>query len=342
MLAQRLTAQMLAGEPATDPVTVTRRLLAIQAQDPRGARLAIRARSRGLSAADVDSALTDQRSLLISWLNRGTLHLVCTEDYGWLHALTTPQLLTGNLRRLSQEGVDPASADRAVDTIVRALRNEGPLIRSDLAERVRAIGVRTEGQALVHLLFLATLRGLIVRGPTVGKQHAFVLVEDWLGEPQPVERGHALAELARRFLAGHGPADDRDLANWAGVTLRDARRGLDAISSELARTSDGLCDLARRPDAAPLPAPRLLGSFDPLLHGWTSREPILDGHQKRVVTGGMFRPFMLVRGRAAGLWTLRGEEVVTEPFGRLAREDAKALRADAEDVVRYLGGSPRS
>ena len=341
MLAQRLTAQMLAGEPATDPVTVTRRLLAIQAQDPRGARLAIRARTRGLSAADVDAALTDQRSLLISWLNRGTLHLICTEDYGWLHALTTPQLLTGNARRLSQEGVDAASADRAVDTIVRALRNEGPLIRSDLAQQVRANGVRTEGQALVHLLFLATLRGLIVRGPTVGKQHAFVLVEDWLGEPQPVERDQALAELARRFLTGHGPADDRDLANWAGVTLRDARRGLDAISAELARTANGLFDLARRPDPAPLPAPRLLGSFDPLLHGWISREPILDGHQKRVVTGGLFRPFMLVRGRAAGLWGLRGKEVVMEPFGRLARADADSLRADADDVVRYLGGSAR-
>lgn len=339
MLAQRLTAQMLAGDPAPDPVAVARRLLAVQAQDPRGARLAIRARTRGRTAADVDAALND-RSLLISWLNRGTLHLVCSEDYGWLHALTTPQLLTGNGRRLAQEGVDPAAAERAVDAIVRALAAEGPQIRSALAERVRAVGVRTEGQALVHLLFLATLRGLIVRGPMVGKQHAFVLVDDWLGKPRAVGRDQALAELARRFLAGHGPADDRDLANWAGVTLRDARHGLTAISSELAETSDGLCDLARRPAAAPLPAPRLLGSFDPVLHGWKSRDPILDGHQDRIVSGGLFRPFMLVRGRAGGLWALRDGEVVLEPFGRLARKHAQALRADADDVLRYLGDPP--
>ena len=72
---------MLAGERASDPVAVARRLLAVQGQDQRGARLAIRARSDGLTAADVDRALSEDRSLLITWLNRGTLHLIASEDY---------------------------------------------------------------------------------------------------------------------------------------------------------------------------------------------------------------------------------------------------------------------
>src|SRR5947209_15996268 len=107
MIAERLTAQLLAGEPARDPVAVAERLLAIQAQDLRGAKLAIRARTAGLHASDVDRALTDDRSLLITWLNRGTLHLVRAEDYAWLQALTTPPLHTGNARRLDQTGVTP-------------------------------------------------------------------------------------------------------------------------------------------------------------------------------------------------------------------------------------------
>ena len=109
---ERLTAQLLAGRRAGDPLEVTRRLLAVQGQDPRGARLAIRARSEGLSVADVDRALTRDRSLLITWLNRGTLHLVASEDYGWLHALTAPTLLTASARRLAQEGVTPDAAER--------------------------------------------------------------------------------------------------------------------------------------------------------------------------------------------------------------------------------------
>ena len=80
-----------AGAAAAD---VAERLLAVQGQDPRGARLAVRARTEGLTAADVDRALTEERSLLITWLNRGTLHLVRSEDYPLLQALTTPPLLT--------------------------------------------------------------------------------------------------------------------------------------------------------------------------------------------------------------------------------------------------------
>ena len=76
------------------------RLLAVQGQDPRGFRLAVRARTRGLTAADVDRALTDDRSLVVTWLNRGTLHLVRSEDYPWLHALTAPPQATGIARRL--------------------------------------------------------------------------------------------------------------------------------------------------------------------------------------------------------------------------------------------------
>src|SRR5437868_1020170 len=342
MVAERLSAQLLAGPPARDPVAVAERLLAVQGQDPRGARLAIRARTTGLTAADVDRALTEERSLLIAWLNRGTLHLVRSEDYHWLHALTTPPLFTASARRLAQEGVPPDDADRGVAAVERSLAEEGPLTRAELRERIAAAGVRTEGQALVHVLMLASLRGLAVRGPMVDGEHAYVLVRDWLGEPpSPVERDRALAELARRYLAGHGPAGPRDLARWAGLPLRDARAGLEAIATELEQRPDGLVDLAGRPVAAELPPPLLLGSFDPVLLGWTSREPILAPHQAVVTVNGLFRPFALVGGRAAATWGISAGEVVLEPFRRLARADAAALEADARDVLRYLGlGEP--
>jgi Winged helix DNA-binding domain len=342
VLTERLAAQLLTGTPARDPVAVTRHLLAVQGQDPRGARLAIRARSRGLTAADVDRALTEERSLLISWLNRGTLHLVHREDYPWLHALTTPPLLTANARRLAQEGVTPAAAERGVAVIERALAAEGPLTRLQLRERLDQAGVPTAGQALVHLLLLATLRGLTVRGPMVGAQHAYVLVRDWLGKTAPVERERALAELARRYLQGHGPADDRDLAKWAGLPLRDVRAGLSAIAPELDHRPDGLLDLAGRAPAGALPAPLLLGAFDPLLLGWRSREAILGSNQTIVTVNGIFRPFALVRGRAVAAWGLSGGEVQLQRFGTIARGDAGGLAREAEDVVRFLAGGAQA
>ena len=324
MDAARLEAQLLAGPPAAGVLDVVERLLAVQSQDLRAARLAVRSRTRGLAASDVDRAF-DDRSLVVTWLNRGTLHMVRAEDYPWLHALTAPRSVTGNLRRLGQEGVPPADAERAVAEVVRALGDEGPLTRDRLRDRLDAIGVRTAGQAIVHVLVRASLLGLIVRGPIVGGDQAYVLVRDWLGEPPAVDRDAALAELARRYLAGHGPADERDLARWAGLGLREARAGL--------RASAG----AFQPrDGGSAPPPRLLGGFDPVLFGWVDRTPLLGDNQGVVTLNGIFRPIALVKGRAAATWTMPRGEVELAPFGRIAKADRDALAADADDVRRFL------
>jgi hypothetical protein len=335
-LAARLTAQALAGEPLRSPEAVAERLLAVQGQDPRGARLAVRARTSDLAAADVDRALTEDRSLLITWLNRSTLHLVRSEDFPWLHALTAPTHFASCKRRLQQEGVSERRAERAMEIVEKTLADEGPLSGKDLRERLARARVPTEGQVFIHLMFLAAARGILVRGPMIGKQHAYVLVRDWLGETKRVDREKAVAELARRYLVGHGPANDRDLARWAGLPLRDARAGLAAIASQLEQRDDGLVDLKKRPPAQPLPPPRLLGAFDPLLLGWTSREEVVGPHKMLVTINGIFRPFALVDGRAVATWRFAGGKVTIEPLGKVTKKAMKALEAEAADVERFL------
>ena len=62
----------------------------------------------------------------------------------------------------------PSDAEQAVATVRAALAADGPLVRSQVRERLAGAGVRTEGQVLVHILALASIRGLIVRGPAAG------------------------------------------------------------------------------------------------------------------------------------------------------------------------------
>ncbi len=352
--AARLTAQGLATRPARDAVEVAERLLAVQGQDLRGARLAVRARSEGLVASDVDRALAERR-LIVTWVNRGTLHLIRAEDYPLLHSLTTPPLWTSCERRLRQTGVGDA-AERGVEVVARALAEEGPLTRAQLRERLDSADVPTAGQALVHVLFFASLHGVCVRGPMVGSEQAFVSARDWLGpvmdpgwtpertSPQFVSEGvhpgstrdAALRELARRYLVGHGPATDADLARWAGLPLRDARAGLAAIASQVVELGDGLLDLRRREEPAPLPPPRLLGAFDPLLLGWTSREHVVGEHVGLVTNNGLFRPFALVDGRAVATWRLRQGQVAIEHLEKVTKKAKLELEADAVAVEAYL------
>ena len=193
------------------------------------------------------------------------------------------------------------------------------------------------GQAMVHILLLSALRGLTVRGPVIGNDQGFVLVRDWLGDPpKPADRDTALSELARRFLAGHGPADERDLAKWAGITLGDARRGLSGVRADLAERPGGLVDLDGRPAPGGRRRPTLLGGFAPLLHGWVDREPVLGGNETIVTMNGIFRPFALVGGRAVATWTMPGGRVTLEPFGDITASVLADLEREARDVERFL------
>jgi hypothetical protein len=344
LVGARLAAQMLSGPPARTAEAVVQRILAVQAQDARGARLAVRSRSvgTGLRASDVDAGLSERRSLVVTWLHRGTLQLVGADDYWWLHPLTTPQVVVKNRTRLHQEGVSDRQAERGVEVVVDVLRADGAQTRTELRRRLDAARVPTKGQAFVHVLLAASLRSDVVRGPMRGGEHAFVAASDWLGDaPEPLERADALALLARRYLEGHGPAAARDLAKWAGLTLGDARRGFDGIAAEVVTRPDGLFDLGERTTAHALPKPRLpkprlLGPFDPLLHGWVSREPFVGPHRGIVTTNGLFRPFALVDGRAVATWGLSGSTLTVKPLEPLKPAVVKALRADAADVLRFL------
>ncbi|MGH7641852.1 MAG: DNA glycosylase AlkZ-like family protein [Candidatus Dormibacteria bacterium] len=297
-------------------MAVAERLLAIQAQDWRELLLAVRARSQGLTAAEVIQVITGDRILLVSWLNRGTLHLVLSEDYSRVLALTPPPRMGAAFARLAREGVTPDGAERGVSAISAALLQEGPLTRAQLGERQATKGLAAPSPELLQLLFLASLRGKIVRGPMVGKTQAFVLVRDWIGSPSRASREMSLVQLARRYLVGHAPANDRDLAQWAGIPLRDSRAGVRGLGSELRQRPDGLLELGSRRLRSALPRPRLLVPFDPLLLGWKSREPVLGSHR-----GVVYRERSLPTHRT------RGQPCRWNLAARRRNADAAAVRS---------------
>ena len=164
-----------------------------------------------------------------------------------------------------------------------------------------------------------------------GPDHCFIDAERWLARPpQPPDRDTALCLLATRYLAGHGAASAADLAAYTGLGLTDARRAV-------ALAGDEVRDIGATPA---LPPPRLLGMFDPVLHGWRDRSWVVGPHPDVVTSNGMFRASALVDGRVAGVWTLAGGAVTLRPLRPLAPGVLAGLEAEAVGVLRFLGLPP--
>jgi hypothetical protein len=357
----RMRAQRLTGRRPRTVAEVVRAVGGLQAQDTPASRLAVRPRGTGLDEAAVRRACNQDRSVVRTWAMRGTLHMVAAEDVGWLVGLLGPVFAAADRRRRLQLGLDDDLCQRALAALPAVLA-AGPLSRADLVRGLAAEGVRIDpsGQAPAHLVGYAALRGLVCRGPDLdGDQASYVLLEDWVGPGQtgPVDRPRgpddALAELARRYLGGHGPAGPEDLAAWSGLPVGRARRAFELVAGELRELEvDGRrlwapADAPAARSPAGDPVVRLLGRFDDYLLGWRGRDLVLDERfARRVAAGGWVHPVVVVDGRVAGTWRAGRAggrlEVAVEPFaGRLPRGAGPGLEAEAADLGRFLAVEAR-
>jgi hypothetical protein len=349
-LAPMRSAQQLLHRPRslTHPADIAREIAGAQAQDARAGRLTFRARNARLTAADVDRARTEDRSLLLTWAMRNTLHMLATDDALWMVPLFQPRLEAFCRRRLAHFGVGEGAQDRALSAMRRALDADGPLTRGELAERIAARRIEVTPERRLHFTLLAVATGTACLGPDAGRTTKLAATRDWLGEAAlipPTER--SLHDLARRYLNAFGPATEADFAGWAGLPLGDVRAGLEGIADELREIRVGNArawTLKRTPRRAPKGVVRLLPSWDTYLLGYRDREFIARSRWKRIaVGGGMYVPAIVRDGAAIGTWEIRGPrdrpDVTADPFDRLNSTTAQAVKAEIADVHRFEAAS---
>jgi len=348
---RRMRSQLLTGNPKLTPHEVVAHFGAVQAQDFLGALWAIGLRMRGGTDADVERDVAE-RKIIRCWPMRGTLHFVAAEDARWMLELLASRSMTRSRGRLEREfGLDAATLRRARTLIERALRGGHALTRGEIYAMLERGGIATGASRGLHILYALSHERVICFGPRRGKQPALVLLDEWLPEPSRKTREESLAELARRYFTGHGPATAADLVWWSGLTVKSASEAISLAANDLEReTIDGNPMWSSR---TPISAPRspravhLLPPFDEFMVGYKDRSAMIaPEHVKAVnIGGGMINAVLVINGLVTGRWSRalnpKSVDFTISPFRALTASETRAIEREVSRYGEFVGREGR-
>ena len=301
----RLRMQALVAPYAASADAVVGSLLAVQAENPAQSAWAIACRTCAPDATDLADLLDDGRVVRTHVL-RPTWHYVRAADVGWLLELTAPRVRRTTGLQLRTNGYDDAAQETLAAAVHDTLADSPDLTRDELANALGSAGHDLGGQVLMLLLADLELQRLVVSGRPRGGVHTYSLFDDRVPDARRIDRDEALAELARRYITGHGPTTTADLAYWATLTIGDVRRGLEMVQHELASFEHDGRTYWHAPDQEPTPGPadpsaHLLQILDEVYRGYQDSRMVLDS--EGVVPRG--------RETSAGMALVDGQMVAT-------------------------------
>ena len=287
-------------------------------------------RIAGFKRDDLTRALED-RSVIQATLMRTTIHLVSRRDY-WKLSMGTQRAQQEWALRTQQ--LPPERRVRSTADQLRAALADGP-------KTVRELGDLAKG-------FIGSLGYWVplVRVPPSGtwerrRADRLDLAEDWVGPIDATEE-EGLGYLVEMYLRAFGPAPWKDIANWAGINVNDAKRGAENLALVPYRDEAGgeLLDLASMTITdgdTPTPV-RFLPHWDANLLVHARRAGVLpEVHRPRVFSTK--NPFSvgtyLVDGRVVGGWSLRDGRIVLDPWKELGARDRKAVEREREALEAF-------
>lgn len=347
----RLANQQLSGTELSTPAEAVTWLVAVQSQDYTGAKLGLGLRLRSMGDAEIDRAF-DEGAILRTHVLRPTWHFVAPDDIRWLLALTGPRVHQTNSGMYRQLELDDATLSRCGGLLTRELAGGRSLTRDELKAALERDGIPViggrdrSGQRLAYIVMWAELEGIICSGPRRGKQFTYMLLDERAPAARALARDEALAELAGRYFRSRGPATAHDLAKWSGLTVGDARRGLEAVKDGLNReVVDGR--EVWFPPAMPIkresPAAHLLSIYDEYFSSYKSSRAIVRDEDAARLTamGNALTHIILIDGQIAGTWRRtfsRGAVgIELNPFRVLTKEERATVAGAVERCGVFFG-----
>ena len=337
ILHQRLANQRLTRSSLRTPAGVVTWLGAVQSQDYAAAKWAVGLRGAGLTDAAIERAF-DDGAILRTHVLRPTWHFVVPADIRWMLSLTAPRvngLAASAYRKLE---LDDRIFSRSRSALTGALGG-AQLTRAELKAVLERARIPCDSLRLGFLLMRAELDQVICSGARRGRHATYALFDERVPSGTSISREEALARLATRYFASHGPATLHDFAWWSGLTIRDARAGTAAVSGALDHEVIGDATYwhtpARQPPPAGATSVHLLPNFDEYLVAYRDRRFVTTAPVRDALANSL-----IVGGRCAGTWrrTLKGGSVAIDVLAHTSLPAAgrKAIAVAAERYGAFL------
>jgi hypothetical protein len=345
IVQSRISNQKLGEHKCQRPEEAVAWLGAVQAQDFAAAKWALGLRLEEATDSTVERAYNDG-AILRTHVMRPTWHFVTPRDIRTLLALTAPRVHAKNARMYRRLELDKDVLSRCHAVFTEALQGEDYATRAELAERLAENRIEARGQRLGYILMNAELEGLICSGPRRGKQFTYALLEERAPQADTLPREEALAQWTLRYFTSHGPAQVKDLAWWLGLTLGDARHGLELAAPQLAsEVVEGQTYwFSPQTETAKLepPAVLLLSIYDEYIIAYRDRSALSEERsiERLLLMGNAATSVLVLDGKAAGTWkrvNKRGKVKVTKaPFSPLGASEEEAIAVAAAGLGDFL------
>jgi Winged helix DNA-binding domain len=340
----RLRNQKLTHAPFAAPENVVSWLGAVQSQDFAGAKWGVAIRMKRATDATLTAAF-DEGRILRTHVMRPTWHFVSPADIRWMLALTGPRVHAVSRSYYRKQELDDQVFARSQRAFERALRDGKHLTRAELGAALRSVGISWSPLRLSLIVLHAELDGIICSGPLRGKQFTYALLEERVPVVKPLSRDEAIAELTTRYFTSHGPATVRDFVWWSGLTVRDAKAGIEMIGPALVEESVGDLTYWRAPGRTTTrPAPpslHLLPNYDEYLIAYKDRQVMLDKGLPLPAGMDPYAYYVIINGRLRGTWRKAIEpkraRVTVTRFRALTREERRQLEAEAARFGAFIG-----
>ena len=339
----RLYNQQLARPKFDSPGDVVAWLGAVQAQEYAGAKWALGLRLPGAADAAIEQAFTDGM-ILRTHLMRPTWHFVTPADIRWMLALTAPRVHAANAYYYRQFELDANLFRRSNAVLAGALQDGKQLTRRELQSVLAQAGISAEGPRLSYLMMYAELEGIICSGARRGKQFTYALLAERAPQARVLEPEEALAELTRRYFTSHGPAMVQDFAWWSGLTIADAKAGLEMAKAHLVQEIVNGKTCWYSPSNPTVnhktPAALLLPAYDEYTVAYKDHSAILDPQDARKAKAAILDRVTVIAGQVAGNWRRtfsKGIAVIeSAPFRPFTPAESEAFAAAAQRYGTFL------